>query len=239
MPDYFTEDSDRIPFGIRVSMFQQHLPKWAAVLLAVQLTVRYWLRGSEKARHGTLWEPDYQWQTKDEMPAEAQSRWAPWIEELEDLRFTVCGFRSSKTIGNKEEATCLLIDPSQTTLATLLWLRMGGREGIVQNTPSFTSWGQDETELVTMAVPEVQHQLAKILTPDYAELVCVSDKKPLKAVYKQHLGRSDVQGAVRFSVERILAQYKQLRVRYFHYATKSRVLRRLSPKEVTSLTGEP
>lgn len=238
MPDYYIEDAGQLPFRILYAANRRQLAVWIALPLALLIRTLGMLGLRAKASNGTLWERDFAWQQQQDMPGLALSRWAPRIEQLQDLQFTICAFRKMKTIGNKEEAHCFLFDSDQTTLASLLWMRVGGEAGVEQSTLTFTSWDHDEFQFLTTVFPEKLHMLAGPLTPDYIHLVCAADTLPVGTAYRQHRERPEMINAVRLSVDEMLAQYKKDRVRYFDHARKIRMLRQLSTNEVDALVNK-
>ena len=236
--DYYTEVLDNLPFATTVRLFEQHLPKWFAYGLAGWFRLRVRLGIPPKPRYASRWNSRFESQPREEMPARALSRWAPRLERLHDLGFSVCGWSKSETIGAKEEALALLLDRQGTTLAQLLWIRMIGGHGIEEQTPlSFTSYFADGSELMTMALPADQLMLTDAMVPEYVDARFLTNTVPVAKVYAKHCDQPSMKSALRFSSDEAVAKFEQQRICFFEHAKQAGFIRRLSLREVESVRG--
>ncbi len=201
MSEYYTEDCEKLPFATSVKLYQQHLPRWLAVYLAAWLRFRAFIRMPPRLDSAARWSPEFEWQTREEMPARALSRWAPHLERLQDCGFDICGWSKSDTIGAKKVANAFLLDEPGATLATVLWVRMGAKTCIEQTQVSFTSYTSDGGEIITMALPRDQQLLIGAIAPYYANLLSMAKSTPLEKVYRAHCERPGVEDPIAFSPE--------------------------------------
>jgi hypothetical protein len=232
MSEYYTEDCDKLPFATSVELYQQQLPRWLAVYLAAWLRFRAFIGMPPRPESASRWSPDFEWQTRDEMPAKALSRWAPHLERLQDCGFNICGWSRSDTIGAKEEANAFLLDESGTTLATILWIRMAAKHCIEQTQVSFTSYKNDGGEIVTMALPDDQQLLTGAVVPDYADLLSLAKSTSVVKVYRTHCERPGVADSIAFSSEGVCKHFRQQRIRLFEHSCNIGLIRTLSLREV-------
>ena len=236
--EYYTDVIDSLPFATKVELFKRQMPRWLAFCMAAWFALWFFLGRVPRPRYAARWKSTFVNQLREEMPARALSRWAPRIERLGDLGFSVLGWSKSETIGAKQEAVVLLLNEQGTSLAQVLWIRMIGGHGIEEQTrASFTSFRSDGTELLTAALPDDQLMLTKVLVPDYVNGCFLADTVPVEKVYQQHSGRPDLDGTLKFSRDEALVQYEQYRVRFFQHARDAGFIRLLSPDEVEFTRG--
>lgn len=232
MSDYYAEDCDRLPFATSVALYQRHVPRWFALYMAAWPRFRAFIGLPLKLDYATRWAPDFEWQSRDEMPARALSRWAAYLERLQDCGFEVCGWVKSDTIGAKEEANAFLLDEPGTTLATVLWLRMGAKTCIEQTQVSFTSFASDGGEIMTMALPKSQQLLTGAVAPDYVDLVTMKKSTPVEDVYRTHCERLELGAITALTQESLLTHYTQQRIRLFEHSRNTGLLRALTQREI-------
>lgn len=232
MSDYFVEDTESLPFATSVKLYESHLPRWAAAWLAGWLRFRKLIGLPVRPLYAARWSPQVQWQTREAMPAQALSRWAPILEQLLDLGFEPCGWVSSDTIGCKAESHAFLLNEAGRTLATILWVRIGDTE---QTTPSFTSYGADGSEFVTAALPEDQLLLVKTLMPDYITMVSAPSRTPVGDLYRLHAERAERAASIPLTMHSFAWHYERQRLKLFEHSCAKGSIRHLSDREVRAL----
>ncbi|MCA9050873.1 MAG: hypothetical protein KDA89_19180 [Planctomycetaceae bacterium] len=234
MSDYYAEDPESLPWDVNVSLYAQHLPRIIAACLAGWLRFRRWLGFPVTPLSASRWHELTAWHSHEDMPSQALSRWAPVIEQLEDLGFTICGRIRSDTIGPKTEATIFLLDESGRTVATIVWLKVGS---IQQTTLSMTSYLQDGIEIATLALPPDQQQMLEFMAPPYMQAVAVSHRTSPRQQFQTHTKRPDVARAIAFTADTFLPYYRIRRKEFFESSLNKRTIRPLSPREIRRLSN--
>ena len=234
MSDFYIEVFERLPFSTLVELYKQHVPRFLANGLVGWLKFRTALGFPQMPQYGFRWSPDFDWQSLDEMPAQALSRWAPLLERLEDLGFTLCGCAESEVIGSKQEATSLLMNESGIIMASLLWLKISTIE---QTRLSFTSYRDDGTEIMTAELPETEQLISVSLTPEYVNLTYEPDTISPEKLYRVHCDRPQINEAISFSRETLLEHYRKQRIKLFDHTRKKEFVRSLTSREVAYLTS--
>lgn len=233
MADYFVEDAEKLPFAISVKIFERHLPHFVAVWLAWWLRFRKRVGFPVRPLYATHWDPAVKWRLREDMPAQALSRWSPLIEQLEDLDFRACGWLKSDTIGQKEEAFACFLNGAGNMMATLLWLRI---RTIEQTQLSLISYRNDGTEILTAALPEDQQMMAVAVVPGFVDLVCAAANTSPVKLNRIHSERPELTEAMHFACDSLKSHYKQQRIRFFEHARNAGFLRPLSDREIRSLS---
>jgi hypothetical protein len=232
--DYFVEDTEKLPFATSVKIFERHLPHFLAVWLAWWLRFRKRIGFPVRPVYATRWDPLLKWHTREDMPAQALSRWSPLIEQLEDLGFTVCGWLISDTIGPKKEASACFLNDTGNILATVLWLQICDVE---RTQLSLVSYRNDGTEILTAALPEDQQMMAAAITPDFVDLICEAANTSPGKLIRIHSRHPALTEAMHFSCDSLKRHFQQQRIRFFEFARDSGLLRPLSEGEIRSVNG--
>ena len=232
MSEYYAEDPESLPYEVNVALYARHLPRFIAVCLARWLRLRRWLGRPAAPMSASRWHELTAWYSHDDMPSEALSRWAPMIEQLEDLGFEICGRVLSDTIGKKTEATIFLLDKSGTTLATIIWLQIGT---VKQTQLTMTSYLSDGSEIATLALPADQQQMLQSLAAPYMRAVSMSHRTSPRKLYQTHTERPEVVGAIVFTKDNFLPYYRIQRKKFFDHSLNKGSLRQLRPNEVRRL----
>ncbi|MFT5326167.1 MAG: hypothetical protein ACI8P0_004041 [Planctomycetaceae bacterium] len=237
--EFYVDSFDSLPFGKTVDLFSNQLPRWSAFVLAAWYRLRYWLGCPPKPEYATRWCDTFVSQPREDLPARALSRWAPYIEELRDLGFTEIAWSNSDTIGAKAEALIILLDETGTTLVLLLWMRMSSKGGYLeeQTSISLVSYYPDGRELMTGAIPRAQLTLVDTLTPDYVDARFLGIPIAIANLIQQHTERQEQNDILQFTPEGILAHYQKQVLRFFKHECEAGFLRPLSPHEVEYAKG--
>ncbi len=163
---------------------------------------------------------------REDMSPRALSRWARYIEQLDDLGFRELGYFKPDLIGAKEEAVALFLSENGHTLALLTWLRMNGANGIEEAMPvEFKSAKEDGNELSTTVMKEAHAVLADAIVPDYVEFEFMPHDTPLSRAYRRHCDRPGMETVKAASPQVAVEQYEQQRSRLFHHFVDIGLLR--------------
>lgn len=232
--EYYVDSFDNLPFAKTVDLFSNQLPRWSAFMLAAEYRLRYWLGFAPKPEYATRWCDTFVSEPREDLPARALSRWAPYLEELRDLGFTEIARLNSDTIGAKAESLIILLDETGTTLVLLTWMRMSAKGGYTeeQTSISFVSYYPDGRELMTGAIPRAQLTLVDVLTPDYVDAQFLGIPIKIANLFQQHKERQEQNDVLQFTPEGILAHYQNQALRFFKYECEAGYLRILAPHEV-------
>lgn len=233
--DYYTEDPESLPYDINVAVYAQHVPWILAVTVVRWRRFRRWIGRPVPQTSASRWHELIEWHSHADMPAQALSRWAPIIEQLEDLGFEIVGRIRSDTIGQKTEATIFLLDRSGQTVATIIWMQIGD---IQQTQLTMTSYLHDGTEIATLALPPVQQIMLESIAPAYMQTHAMSHRTSPQKLFHTHRQRTQVSEAVVFTPETFLPFYQKQRKTFFEHSCQKGTLRKLHPREVRSLSAD-
>ncbi len=226
--DYYTDDINELPFSTIVDLYANNMPRFMATLFVGWGRLRAKLGFRAMPMYASMWDPDFEWHQRSDMPAKSLSRMAPWLEKLEDIGFEVSGWIRSKIVGSKEEVNCFLLSESGDTVAQLLWLQIGTFE---QSQLTYISYRGDGTELTTAGLPPEQQQLVACLAPEYISFVSRSNDMSPRDLYRVHTERPEMAAAISLTHDTFGSLYPIQRERFFESCLERRVLRPLSEKE--------
>lgn len=230
--DYYTEDPESLPYNINVALYAHHIPRIIAIIVVRWRRFRRWIGRPVLQASASRWHERIDWHSHADMPAQALSRWAPIIEQLEDLGFEIVGRILSDTIGTKTEATIFLLDRSGQTVATIIWMQIGD---IQQTQLTMTSYLHDGTEIATLALPPDQQIMLEYIAPAYMLTQSMSHRTSPKKLFHTHGQRTQVSEAVVFTPNTFLPFYQKQRKTFFEHSCQKGTLRQLHPKEVRFL----
>lgn len=234
MSEYFAEDTESLPYDINVSLYAQHLPRFMAVVLVGWRRFRRWLGRPVTPVSASRWCELTAWHSHTDMPSQALSRWAPIIEQLEDLGFEICGRICSDTIGSKTEATIFLRDASGQTIASIIWMQIGSIE---QTLLTMTSYLHGGTEIATLALPPDQQLMLQLIAAPYMQAVAMSHRTSPGKLFQVHTERPEVADAIVFTADTFLPYYRDRRKAFFDHSHNKGIIRQLRPDEVLHITN--
>lgn len=219
---------------INVSLYAQHLPRFMAVVLVRWRRFRRWLGCPVTPLSASRWYDLTAWDSHADMPSQALSRWAPIIEQLENLGFEICGRIRSDTIGSKTEATIFLRDASGQTIASIIWMQIGSIE---QTLLAMTSYLHEGIEIATLALPPDQQLMLNSIAAPYMQAVALSHHTLPRKLFQAHTERPEVAKAIVFTADTFLPYYRDRRKEFFDYSLGKGTLRQLRPNEVRRLAS--
>ncbi|WP_145429158.1 hypothetical protein [Symmachiella dynata] len=168
------------------------------------------------------------------MPACALSRWAPQIEELEDLGFSLCGYIKSDTIGQKCEAYSYWIDPHGVVVSQLCWQM---HSSIEQTRRSMISYFPQGREMITASLSPDESLLSTVLSPDYITCHCEPETTSIKQLYGIHNNHPEIAEAACLTKDAFLATYREHRIKFMNDVIENGFIRQLTQREVNQLAA--
>ncbi len=240
---YYGEVIDAIPFGTMVRFLKKTIPLPIAIGVTLYFRVRKWLGISVIPVYGSGGPDNGEVVERQSMPPRPMSRWAAWLEQLDDLGFTVLRFSIGDHIGAKESARAILLDSDRTTFATLQWFRMPGADGIEErrliefNTVVNRRGGRNATsvpttELMTAVVSESDLGLQDAFVLDYIDTVYLPESVGLMKAWKNHVERLANYTTRSHSEDEAIRVYDRLTQGRFDWVLDKGYLRELTPKEI-------
>ncbi|EMI43056.1 hypothetical protein RRSWK_04357 [Rhodopirellula sp. SWK7] len=234
---------DAIPFGTMVRFLKKTIPLPIAIGVTLYFRVRKWLGISVIPAYGSGGPDNGEVVERQSMPPRPMSRWAAWLEQLDDLGFTVLRFSIGDHIGAKESAWAILLDSDRTTFATLQWFRMPGADGIEErrliefNTVVNRRGGRNATsvpttELMTAVVSESDLGLQDAFVLDYIDTAYLPESVGLMKAWKNHVERLANYTTRSHSEDEAIRVYDRLTQGRFDWVLDKGYLRELTPKEI-------
>lgn len=233
--EYYAENIDRLPFQMTVRLFKRILPGYIAVPLAISFRVKYWLGMAPLPRYATGPVGSGEIVAFEQLPPRAVAQWAPLLEQFNDLGCEPLVYNIPATIGARESASALLLDPAGTTFATLQWMRMEGKGIVEQSSVELNSFGPSDPEIMTGMVEEEAVMIADVLRLDFVDQKVVSKKVGLQGVYEMHQERIRGRGVSAFSADAATAEYLRRSQRRFEWVLQQGFMRRLSEREIAAI----
>ena len=233
---YYAEELTAAPFASMARGLKNILPAPMAYAIAAYFRLRGMLRWPLKAEYAVGGIGSGTEAPREAMPPRALSRWAPILEQLQDLGFQPLQYRIMDVIGAKEQAAAVFLDSAGGTLATLEWIRLRGAGGPEEQTPlEFNSYGADDPEIMTGWIKEEHIAMCDMLRLEFVDIEFHPDTRSIARVYRKHQERVAGRSIFTMTPEAALAEHRKRAERRFNWLVGRGLLRPLRESEIAAV----
>jgi len=239
--EYYAEELTGLPFTALRKALGAHMP----MLLAIPFAGFFRLRGllnmpmnatSAMGPIGTGRDIEI-----DDLPLTASKVLLPRIEKLSETGFSIIGCQHDHFIGAKVQYSVLMLDVEETTIATLMWLKQPGPDGLpaTEIAGEFNSFVQDGPELLTVITNPDYIAFAPYLMPDFVDAVCLSRELDIEDVFDTHVDRLEGKQVLKITHETARTFHRDCAERRFQNIRDRGIMRKLKPAEIVRIKRRP